>query len=163
ATALVDPVKPVKRAVVHDFADYNVGKNRCIGRASLDDLVRPRRGCHPVLALTAGIFVAVVFVLDEVPRYILERPRNILADPPLGHAALRAHPLRFRYLVVVNLALDCSGPDAAMAFPWTFLLSPGLLGLRDLPIQFGVLSCLGLGIDRRCRVSLVRLAAQHLE
>ena len=64
---------------------------------------------------------------------------------------------------MVNLALDCSGPDAAMAFPWTFLLSPGLLGLRDLPIQLGVLSCLGLGIDRRCQVSLARLAAEHLE
>ena len=105
----------------------------------------------------------MVFVLDEVPRYILERPRNILADPLLGRATLRAHPLRFWHLVVVHLALDCSGPDAATAFPWTFLLSPGLLGLRDLPIQFGVLACLRLGIDRWCRVSLARLAAQHLE
>ena len=106
----------------------------------------------------------MVFVLEEVPRDILQCARHILADPLLGHAALRTPPLRFRHLVVVNLAREGSGPEAvALALPWTLLGRPGLLGLPDLLIQGGVLPGLGLGIDRRRRVCLARLAAQRLE
>ncbi len=102
-------------------------------------------------------------MFDEVPGNVLQGSRDILADPVLGRVALRTRPLRLRHLMVVNLALNCSSPDAATTFPPAFLLSLGLLGLCDLTIQLGVLSCLGLRIDRRRRVSLARLTTHHLE
>jgi len=105
-----------------------------------------------------------VFELDEVPRDILQCPRHILADPLLGHATWRAPPLPFRHLVVVNLALQASGPEAVdLTFPGALLGIPGLLGLPDLLIQGDVLAGLGPRIDRRRRVTLAPLAAQRLE